>query len=146
MVANVKKGQGNQYICKVTYYEAENGEKVPRTFSARFPEEGCIRVAGSSCDGEAAPATDATVTVKQAGADTAARSGEEAPDVKDKPEAEEEEEDEPESAQLHNALLGTATGIVIFAIIVILIWFIRKKSADSEESEAQYKVHIKSIL
>ena len=34
-------------------------------------------------------------------------------------------------------MLGTATGIVIFAIIVILIWFIRKRNRDSQENAAE---------
>ena len=35
-----------------------------------------------------------------------------------------------------SALLGTATGIVIFAIIVILVWFIRKKTMAESGSQA----------
>merc|ERR1712130_319835 len=45
---------------------------------------------------------------------------------------ESEGDEDDEQPQMHNALLGTATGIVIFAIIVILIWFIRKKNSENE--------------
>ena len=39
-----------------------------------------------------------------------------------------------DASSTNHALLGTATGIVIFAIIVILIWFIRKKNRDRQEN------------
>lgn len=48
-----------------------------------------------------------------------------------------------EAGGLNNALLGTATGIIILAIIIVLIWFIRKKHQNRDQSHgnesADYK-------
>lgn len=139
LVENVKKGESVKYTCEVTYAEAVDGAKVMRTMRLNYPAEGCIAVAGDACPGS--PSGDpgqirggdtdgptAAPIVEEAGT-TAAVTGILAAG-------------NPEQSQMHNALLGTATGIVIFAIIVILIWFIRKKNREGDadgDSNAEYK-------
>ena len=117
----------------MTYSEAVNGAKVEKTVDLKFPAEGCIGVSGAACPGDAPAA--GPVRAGVAGPDHS-------DDVPTKTESEDGETgDEEDPTQMHNALLGTATGIVIFAIIVILIWFIRKKNRESEEpADDGYKV------
>jgi len=130
LVQEVKKSESNQYRCRVDYYEAEDGEKVKKSIEIKFPAEGCISAAGSEaeCPADEDDSKDAALATF-------------APVTKN-----EEHEvpietttvvDEAGGSSTNHALLGTATGIVIFAIIVILIWFIRKRNRDSQENAAE---------
>ena len=126
--ADVSKDSPAQYVCQVTYWVAENGEKIEKVASLKFPEEGCVGVQGSDvkCPAE--------ITAAGEGESTAHKSGTEPESHDDlSAGAGDEPDEEGEEPQMHNALLGTATGIVIFAIIVILIWFIRKKNNENEQ-------------
>lgn len=132
--ADVSKDAPNQYVCQVTYWVAENGEKVEKVASLKFPETGCVTVEGSEakCPADIVPESEGESTAHKSGTEEESHD-----DVSAGVGDESEGDEDDEQPQMHNALLGTATGIVIFAIIVILIWFIRKKNSENENADPE---------
>jgi hypothetical protein len=121
----LEPGQKDAFTCEITYWVAVDGEKVERKKSYRYPKEGHIGY-GDVEEEPVAAATDAPVTKPfDARALTVL------------PEEETTATPEEESGSLNNALLGTATGIIILAIIIVLIWFIRKKQNQGNEGYEQ---------
>lgn len=133
LVANIKKGEGSRYFCEVTYSTAVDGQKAEETIKIMYPETGCIGIAGSECkefktdDVTKTPVFDTPVAIANKNPSS------ESPSFTS---SSTELPHDTTDASHASALLGTATGIVIFAIIVILVWFIRKKTMAESGSQA----------
>jgi len=121
----LKNGESQSFTCRVTYEIVENGKKVTKTQEYRFPESGEISY------GEMAVPIETDDGAFRGDPD--AGEGDVTEDTTEDEHSEEGEEEPVEKGELHNALLGTATGIIILVIIIFLIWFIRKKSQNEDQ-------------
>lgn len=128
----LNNGEYKAFECTVVYKVALDGELIEKSQTMRVPETGYFTYG----DYEIVDTPDVVEVPKKETSIPDEHGG--SPDNAEE-QPEEHASEDVEDAEMGNALLGTASGFIILAIIIALIFFVRKRAREQREEDAQYK-------